>query len=154
MKKSIFSPFTGIALGLGFLYAISVLSQKNEKMITPFKTDYASLWNKVDSLNGKGLPKSALEVVNKLYEKAKAENNTGQFVKAVIHRLKFTSYTEEDAFVLSLIDLDKEAAKAEFPAKQVLHSMLAEMYWSYYQQNRYRFLQRTTTENFAPSRPT
>jgi uncharacterized protein YfaS (alpha-2-macroglobulin family) len=109
--------------------------------------DYARYWKQVDSLQQKGLPQSALKVVNTIYEKAKAENQPDQLVKAVIHRLKFTAYTEEDAFVLSLIDLKKEAAKATLPARPILHSMLAEMYWAYYQQNRYRFLQRTAIQD-------
>jgi len=108
--------------------------------------DYARYWKKVDSLQQKALPQSALKMVNTIYEKAKAENQPDQLVKAVIHWLKLTSYTEEDAFVLSLIDLKKEAIKASFPARPILHSMLAEMYWAYYQQNRYRFLQQTATQ--------
>ncbi|MES2730326.1 MAG: MG2 domain-containing protein, partial [Bacteroidota bacterium] len=109
---------------------------------------YDHYWKQVDSLQQQGLPKSALEIVNKLHEKAKSEKNPGQLVKAVIHRLKFTAYTEEDAFVLSLIDLKKEAIKADYPASPILHSMLAQMYWGYYQQNRYRFLNRTATQDF------
>ncbi len=108
-------------------------------------SEFVEEWKKIDSLETAGLPKSALDIVQMIYDRAKVEKNTGQFVKAVIHRLKFTSYIEEDAFVLSLIDLKKEAVNAEFPARNVLHSMLAEMYWNYYQQNRYRFLNRTAT---------
>ena len=34
---------------------------------------YISLWKKADSLSRKGLPRSVLEVVNGIYEKAKKE---------------------------------------------------------------------------------
>src|SRR5438105_102007 len=36
---------------------------------------YEALWSRVDSLQRKGLSKSALAVVKKIYEKATAENN-------------------------------------------------------------------------------
>lgn len=110
--------------------------------------EFITEWKQIDSLEQAGQPRSALEIVQTIYAKAKAENNTGQLVKAVIYKLKFTSYIEEDALVLSLIDLKKEAVKAPFPARNVLHSMLAEMYWNYYQQNRYRFLNRSATVDF------
>jgi len=139
---------TLLLAGWAVAHHLSYHHTPRRSMLHPLPDDYDRSWHKVDSLQKKGLPKSALAIVNRLYEKAKADNNPGQLVKAVIHRLKFTAYTEEDAFVLSLIDLKKEVAKAGYPARPVLHSMLAEMYWAYYQQNRYRFLHRTATQEF------
>ncbi len=109
---------------------------------------YGQYWKKVDSLTKKGLSKSALEVVMTIYEKAKAEDEQAQLVKAVIHRMKFQSMTEEDETKKIINDLTKDCNKVKSPANAILHSMLAETYWSYYQQNRYRFLDRTQTVNF------
>jgi uncharacterized protein YfaS (alpha-2-macroglobulin family) len=109
---------------------------------------YNQYWKKVDSLTKKGLSKSALEVVMNVYQKAKTENNSAQLVKAVIHRMKFQSMSEEDETKKIINDLTKDCKEAKFPANAILHSMLAETYWSYYQQNRYRFLDRTQTVNF------
>ncbi|MEM9650195.1 MAG: MG2 domain-containing protein, partial [Bacteroidota bacterium] len=39
-----------------------------------------------------------------------------------------------------------EIQKAEFPTKNVLESYLGNLYWQYFQQNRYRFYDRTKTE--------
>src|SRR4051812_28350266 len=66
-----------------------------QNTIKPTKT-YNQYWMQVDSLTKKGLSKSALEVVMDVYRKAKAENDPEQLVKAVIHRMKFQSFTEED----------------------------------------------------------
>jgi uncharacterized protein YfaS (alpha-2-macroglobulin family) len=134
------------ALLLIFAIAASAfaLLQTNPK---PEKT-YGQYWKQVDSLTKKGLSKSALEVVIEVYKKAKAENDPEQLVKAVIHRMKFQSYTEEDETKKIINDLEKDCKEAKFPANAILHSMLAETYWSYYQQNRYRFLDRTQTVNF------
>jgi len=112
--------------------------------------DYSKLWAKADSLVNKGLTRSAIEVVQVIYEKAKTENNTGNFVKAVTYKLRLESYISEDDYVKEINDLSKEAAEAQFPIKPVLHSMIAEVYWKYYQNNRYKFLNRTETVDFVP----
>ncbi|MBX2914038.1 MAG: hypothetical protein KF856_02070 [Cyclobacteriaceae bacterium] len=105
--------------------------------------DYEKAWQQVAEFENKGLPESALKVVNTIYDEAKKEQHAPQLVKAVIHQLKFTDYKEENAFVKNLNRLRDEANTAVFPAKPLLHSMLAEMYWQYYQNNRYRFNNRS-----------
>ena len=117
-------------------------------LIFPKGSTYAKEWKKIDSLTEKGLNKSALEVVNGIYEKAKTENNAPQFVKAVIHRMKYEQYIEEYSLVKSLNKLTEEAKGAGYPVKPILHSMIAESYWHYYQNNRWKFYNRTETVNF------
>ncbi len=51
--------------------------------------------------------------------------------------------------MLKVIASFKEELKtAAFPEKEILHSCIAELYFSYYQQNRYQFLNRTHTVDF------
>ncbi len=111
---------------------------------------YDELWKKADSLAGKGLTRSVLEVVKVIYDKARNENNAPHFVKAVIYRLKFESYITEDDFIKAINDLSEEAKVTRHPIKPVIHSVLAETYWRYYQQNRYVFLNRTETVDYIP----
>ncbi|TAH40731.1 MAG: hypothetical protein EYC69_10095 [Bacteroidetes bacterium] len=106
---------------------------------------YTTLWARVDSLDNKGLRRSAYDLSLEIYSLAKADDDAAQIVKAMIHRLKFKDYTEEDAMLKNLRDLEAETKQAGFPAKPLLHSMLGEMYWGYYQNNRYRFLNRSET---------
>ncbi len=112
--------------------------------------DYKKLWAKADSLVAKGLTRSAIEVVQVIYTKAKNESNTGNFVKAVTYKLRLESYISEDDYVKEINDLSQEAGEAKFPVKPVMYSMIAEVYWKYYQTNRYKFLNRTETVNFVP----
>lgn len=123
-------------------------NNKATVLIFPKGSTYAKEWKKVDSLAAKGLTKSALEVVTGIYDKAKAENNAPQFVKAIIHRMKFEQYMEEYSLIKALNKLNEEAKEAKYPVKPILQSMIAESYWNYYQQNRYRFYNRTETVNF------
>ena len=126
------------------LVALATCAQTNKTPIMPY--DYEKAWKEVSDFENKGLPESALKTVNVIYEEAKKENNAAQLVKAVIHQLKFTDYKEEKAFVKNLTKLRTEAQTASFPVKPILHSMLGEMYWQYYQNNRYRFNSRTEVQ--------
>lgn len=119
-----------------------------QALIFPKGSTYAREWKKVDSLAGKGLTKSALELVQAIYDKAKAENNAPQFVKAIIHRMKFEQSMEEYSLIKALNKLNEEAKDARYPVKPVLQSMIAESYWQYYQDNRWNFYERTQTTNF------
>ncbi|MGZ4036295.1 MAG: alpha-2-macroglobulin family protein, partial [Bacteroidia bacterium] len=109
---------------------------------------YAKLWARVDSCENKGLTQSALDIVNVIYGKAKSENNAAQFVKAVLKRMKFESQKEEFSLEASIFKLRDEAETAKFPVKPVLQSVLADAFWQYYQNNRWKFYDRTTTVNF------
>lgn len=110
--------------------------------------DFNKAWKEVADFESKGLPESALKVVNEIEKQARDRNNAGELVKAYIHRFKFADYKEEDAFVKNLVKLKQDADKASFPTKPLLHSMLGEMYWQYYQQNRYDFINRSATVEF------
>ena len=138
LKKILNCPL--LVVTITFL-TIAACAQTNKAAMTPY--DYEKAWKEVDDFENKGLPESALKAVNIIYEQAKKENNASQLVKAVIHQLKFIDYKEENAFVKNLDKLKTEASTASFPVKQILHSMLGEMYWQYYQNNRYRFNNRT-----------
>jgi hypothetical protein len=129
----------------------ALVHQRSIKEMISVNDDYKTLWAKADSLQAKGLTRSALEVVETIYTKAKTENNTDNFIKAVIHKLKLQSYISEDDYVKEIGTLEKEIAEAHFPAKPILQSMTAEIYWKYYQTNRYRFLNRTETVDFVPA---
>nr|MCU0391536.1 MG2 domain-containing protein [Thermoflexibacter sp.] len=123
-------------------------TKHQEKMFFKDDKNYKSDWKKVDSLENKGLTESAAKVVDEIYAKAKKDNNSEQIVKAIVYQAKYISYTQEDAEVKILNKLDSEATIAAFPVKPILHSILATQYWQYYEQNRWRFYNRTETVAF------
>ncbi len=104
---------------------------------------YEKLWQEVQAFTDKGLPKSALPLVEKIYQEAKARGHAAEFIKALIHKLRFIQAVEEEPFIKLYTMLTAELKTSQFPVTPVLHSMLAEQLWHYYQQNRYRFIQRT-----------
>ncbi len=110
------------------------------------QTMYDNLWKKVADAESKGLPETARKAVEEIYTQAQKEKNNAQLVKAVIHRLKYFEVKEEKDLVKALAELSKEAEKAEFPTKNLLYSMQAEVFWKFYQENRWRFANRTAMQ--------
>ncbi len=106
--------------------------------------DYARDWKRADSLAAKGLPKSALDIANRIYKEAKATHNYQQVAKAVIYRMIFRTASDEDAYVDLIKSIQTDVAETPEPAKSVLNSTLADLYWQYFQQNRYKFYDRAT----------
>jgi uncharacterized protein YfaS (alpha-2-macroglobulin family) len=111
------------------------------------KFDYQAAWKKVADYESKVLPESELKEVDVIYQQAKANKNTGQLVKAILYQMKLTDYKEENAFVKNLNKINEEIKTSEFPVTPLLHSMLADMYWQYYQNNRWKYNNRTETVN-------
>ncbi|GIV28030.1 MAG: hypothetical protein KatS3mg027_1844 [Bacteroidia bacterium] len=152
-KKIISIAFIVGALFLAFsknatlrIFKTSAQFQENYKNMN----NYNSEWKKVDSLENKGLTESALKIVETIYNTAKQEKNHQQIIKALIFRAKFYSYKEEDALIKSILQIEKDAEELSFPGKQVAHSVVADLYWRYYQNNRWHFLNRTETVDFIP----
>jgi uncharacterized protein YfaS (alpha-2-macroglobulin family) len=134
-------------ISLGFFS--TTFTKKTESLLSFNKGDsYEKLWKRVDSCETKGLTESALQIINGIYSKSKTENNAPQFVKSILHRMKFESYKEEYSLEKSIFKLQDEANEAKFPIKPVLQSILADAFYQYFQNNRGRFYNRTTTTNF------
>ena len=154
MKPKLFFLYSFI-----FLLNISLSSQlfaganNSNKVPEGENEKYTKLWARVDSLDNKGLRRSAYDLSVEIFKMAKADEDAAEIVKAMIHRLKFQDYTEEDAMLKNLRDLEAETRLAKFPAGPLMHSMLGEMYWGYYQNNRYRFLERSETVGIDENDP-
>ena len=109
---------------------------------------YLAEWKTIDSLENQGLPKSALEKLNELYEVVLKDRNPSQLIKCLIYRGKYESRLEEDGVANAIVKMQTEMDAATFPVKPLLQSMLAEMYSKYLNNNYYTFSDRTQTANF------
>ncbi|MDQ2863217.1 MAG: alpha-2-macroglobulin, partial [Bacteroidota bacterium] len=137
-----YSLLTGIIFTAVFI-CIGIVTNAQGK-----QDDYAARWKKIDALVGKGLTKSALEGVNKIYGDAGESNNDPQVIKALLYKITLQQNITEDASIKSIDTLERQIATSKEPAKSILESITAQMYWNYFQQNRYKFYQRTNTVNF------
>lgn len=105
--------------------------------------DYLKNWKKVEDLEKKGLTKSATTEVTAIYKLAQKDNNDVQQVKACMYLIKYRSRVEEDSRENNIFYVDTLIAGAKAPAKNILQSMQAEMFWQYLQNNRWKFYDRT-----------
>ncbi|MBP6430889.1 MAG: alpha-2-macroglobulin [Ferruginibacter sp.] len=105
--------------------------------------DYAAQWKKVDAFEKKGLTKSALNEVLGIYSLAVKENNDAQQIKSCMYQIKYRNMVEEDANENNIFFIDTLIAKAKAPAKNILQSMQAELFWQYLQNNRWEIKDRT-----------
>ena len=110
------------------------------------KDSFESLWEQVEKFENEDLSKSALKLIETISKKARLENNETQIIKSLLYKSKFVLILEEDAELNIVNDFKAEIAIAEGASKNILHNYLANIYWQYFQQNRYRFYDRTSTE--------
>ncbi|MEO7801452.1 MAG: MG2 domain-containing protein, partial [Ginsengibacter sp.] len=105
-------------------------------------------WKNIDALVTKGLNKSALDQIKNIYTSAKKTGNNTQVIKALLYQLRLQQNLEEDADIKGIQLLEQEIKQTNGPAKSILHSIAAEQYFNYYQQNRWKLYERPTVENF------
>ena len=77
--------------------------------------------------------------------KPKKDKNSPQYIKTLMYQAKFSLLVEEEAQLKTIQRLESEIAKAQSPDRQFLQSILADLYWQYYENNRWRFQNRTAT---------
>jgi uncharacterized protein YfaS (alpha-2-macroglobulin family) len=114
--------------------------------------NYEALWTTVEQFEVDGLPKSALKIVEDIQKQATKDQNHPQLVKTMLFKSKFALILEEDAQLNIINDFKTTIEKSEFPTKNILESLLANMFWQYFNQNRWQFYNRTeTSEKADPS---
>ena len=107
--------------------------------------NYADLWSKVEQFEIEGLPKSGLKIVEDIQKRALKDKNHPQLIKTMLFKGKFALILEEDAQLKIINDFKKQIEISPIPTKNVLESILANLYWQYFNQNRWQFYNRTKT---------
>lgn len=126
-----------------FFPVMMLISLITQTAMAQKQNDYAAQWNKVEGFESKGLPKSALKEVLAIYNLAIKENNEAQQIKSCMYQIKYRNVTEEENNEKNIFFIDTLIAKAKSPAKNILQSMQAELFWQYLQNNRWKFYSRT-----------
>jgi len=104
-----------------------------------------ALWNQVKEYEVKELPKSALQIVDRIYTIATREKNSNQIIKSLIYKSKFSLILNKNAPLSIVQDFKKQIDNSTFPTKNILNNLLGNLYWQYFQKNRYQFYNRTRT---------
>lgn len=112
------------------------------------KFDYESKWKQIEKQEQEGFLKSTLATVNEIYDQAKKDKNTQQVIRAMLYQSKIAMTTSDEGSIEPEIiqKFKNEIAEANPVEKAFLQSMLAEMYFTYYQQHQWEIGERTNTE--------
>jgi uncharacterized protein YfaS (alpha-2-macroglobulin family) len=130
-----------------FLSFILILFVTNISFASDGDKTYEQLWKDIDKAVDKSLPKSAIQFLDIVHEKAVKEKNDPQLLKSILFRFKLYEMVEEDHLQLAIDYAKSQMNLLESPSKQWLHSILGELYVFYYQQHRYEWLNRTNVAN-------
>ncbi|UYZ63085.1 alpha-2-macroglobulin family protein [Hymenobacter weizhouensis] len=101
-------------------------------------------WKKIDQLLAKDQTTSAAKLLEPLYQQARRQQNTPEYLRALLYKLRILEQKEEEADYQAIALLEADLRTARFPARPILHSLLAQLYAAYYQEHRYQLLDRTT----------
>jgi TonB-dependent SusC/RagA subfamily outer membrane receptor len=111
------------------------------------KDFYSRHWSDVYKHEIKNLPQSALTIVDTIYYQAKKDKNITEITKAVLYQSKFALILQENAELVVVEKFKKEIEASQPPLRNVLESMLAQVYWQYFQMNRWKYYGRSTVSS-------
>ncbi|MFO0934904.1 MAG: alpha-2-macroglobulin family protein [Gemmataceae bacterium] len=102
-------------------------------------------WKKVQDAINKGLPQTAIRELNPIIDSAMKDKAYAEASKALTRKLVLEGTIQGNQPDEKVKRLKAEIAKAPAEIRPVLDAILGHWYWHYFQQSRWRFMQRTQT---------
>lgn len=133
-----------LLIGLLLLLSINMIAQTSNNK-------YEAEWKQIEAHEQKDLPQSAIQVVNTILEKAIADKNNTQVIKALIYKNRYKRQIDNSDNKGIFTDLQALANQATNTAeKALLNSMLAELYLNFYNSDQWNIDQRTKLTDLVP----
>ncbi|WP_231615509.1 alpha-2-macroglobulin family protein [Novipirellula artificiosorum] len=104
-----------------------------------------SSWTAVQEAISNGLPKTAIEELEPIIRNAKDHKKYAEAVKAIAMKIALEGTIQGNRPEEKIVRLEAEIEEAPQPMQPIMQAILADWYWHYFQQNRWRFMQRTQT---------
>ena len=140
MKRSHRLAAVGLALALVAAGVALVLSST-----TAAQPPREEQWKKVNEAVNKGLPKTAIDNLNPIIESAIKDKAYPEAIKAIAKKISLEGVIEGNKPEEKVTRMQAAIATAPAEMHPVMNAILAHWYWHYFQQNRWRFTQRTAT---------
>jgi hypothetical protein len=102
-------------------------------------------WKKVEDAMSKGLPKTAIEELQPIIDGAIADKAYAEAIKAIGRKISLEGTIEGNKPEEKILRLQAAMETAPAEMRPVMETILARWYWHFFQQNRWRFMQRTQT---------
>ncbi|MEO6992164.1 MAG: hypothetical protein ABI273_00925, partial [Lacunisphaera sp.] len=100
-------------------------------------------WDKVEAAQQKGLPKTAIDELKPIIAAAIADKAYPEAIKAIGEKIALEGQIEGGKPEEQIVRLQAELDKAPAAMRPLMEAILAHLYWAYFQQHRWQFLQRT-----------
>ena len=136
--------FKKITLALILLFV--TLPQPTQLSAQDMKPDYSAHWKRIEEFESKGLPKSAYDAAEAVFELAVSDNDHVQQLKALTYLARITPQIQEGGWNESLSIVESRLESFTPAVKSVAHLMLAQAYRHYMVQNSWRMSGRTTVD--------
>ena len=124
-------------LGMGLLFVLMKLSL--------FAGTRDAQWKRVEEAIRQGLPQTAITNLEPILSGALKEKAYAEAVRALGEKIVLEASIQGNKPEEKITRLSAEISKAPKAMVPVLDALLAHWYWQYFQQNRWRFMQRTAT---------
>lgn len=126
------------------LYCVGITAQTNNNK-------YTKDWEQIENYEEKRLPQSANLLIDSILQKATREKNTTQIIKGLIYKAKYKKIIDykEDTNLITYLEQLAPTIKS-VPEKGLIHSLLAEEYAYYYNNNHYDISRRTDLADLIP----
>jgi len=112
--------------------------------IPVFAQTYDSLWKQVKEAEEKSLPKTVMDLSDKIFQKAQREQNAPQMFKAYLYKTQSQEEVTPDSIYPNFQYVEKWAkTERNTVNRAILHSMLAGMYQDYLSRHSYELRNRT-----------
>lgn len=103
------------------------------------------LWKQVDEAVNKGLPRTAIAILDEITPGALQDQAYAEATKAICLKIALEGQIQGGKLEEMIVPLEAQIAEAPEAMKPVMEAILAHWYWRYFQQNNWRFVGRTQT---------
>jgi len=117
-------------------------------LVTAYTSEAGSredLWSQVYETIEKRWPQTAIAVLEQIIPLALQDQAHAEATKAICLKISLEGQIQGNKVEEKIVRLETEIVKAPDQMKPVMETILAYWYWQYFQQNRWRFIQRTQT---------
>lgn len=113
---------------------------------------FDKMWNEVDKAEVLSKPATVIKLTDEIYRKAVQEKDEPQMLKAYVYRIRYRNTLTPDSLYTNMQEMEQRASQDDQPMiRAILHSVLAEAYAEYANQNRWQLRQRTEIVGEAPA---
>ncbi|MBF0410213.1 MAG: hypothetical protein HQM10_22905 [Candidatus Riflebacteria bacterium] len=110
-----------------------------------FAAKRTSEWTEVQKAIDSGLPQTAIDKLNPIIDKCIESGKYGEAALAISKKIILEGNIQGNKAEEKIVRLEKEIPKLDKSMHEVMKCILARWYWHYFQQNNWRFLNRTAT---------